>query len=140
MNRILIRLVPALLLAAALSALPAQAADPAVTDYCAKNPDTCTEAAERIRQRCADNPTTCEKATKRAQDLKVECAADPAACEEKKEQLRERRDILEAKCDADPAVCEEKKQKFRDKLQQYRRHHVSRAGETPPTIPPRPSR
>ncbi|GAC1630851.1 MAG: hypothetical protein NVS9B10_23610 [Nevskia sp.] len=121
MNRILFPLVSALLPFAGLSPVSIASArtdaSPAA-GYCAKNPQACSDATERVRKRCAD---------------------DPAACERKQARLHDKRAELKVRCEADPAACEQKKQEFRERLRQRHRDRVSPAGETPPIIQPKPS-
>ena len=130
--------LPALLwLSAAM--LPATSLAAQASDYCANHPEACAAAAERLQARCDADPAACAQVHERVEDLKARCAEDPAACEAKKQELRDRGQQLQDRCKADPDACEAQKQKLRERLK-ARRDRLAPAGETPPTIPPKPDR
>jgi chromosome segregation ATPase len=119
--------------------LPSHAASGSAAEYCKQHPEACAAAARGLQERCAADPAACERAHERVEDLKDRCADNPAACEAKKQELRERADKLRERCAANPDECQAQTDKLRERLQD-RRKRMSPAGETPPTIPPKPDR
>lgn len=81
---------------------------------------------------CEQHPQRCEKLKAR---IKAKCDADPAACEEKKQELQEKA----AECQANPDSCREER---RAKLEEACKNNPDRplckrlSGVPPPAAPP----
>lgn len=119
-----ISLAAALLLAIGMAPALAQLPSPDApklehprAEWCAQNPEKCTEMKKKYEARkaqleaeCAANPQKCEEIKKKKQERmaerqerKAQCKADPEKCKaERKAKVEARRAELEAKCKAQP--------------------------------------
>ena len=61
------------------------------------------------------------------------CKQNPQKCEEQRARMKQRRAEFKAKCEADPAWCEQKKQERRERF--HERHGMGPASEGAPQPP-----
>ena len=87
-------------------------------EWCKENPGKCDEARAKHEAWCAQNPDRCAKAKERRAARREWCEKNPEECAQKKAEWQQKHAELKAKCDADPAKCNEMKQQMRQQMRE----------------------